>query len=119
MKSIGHVVKPVLKSQHKTQEWLAQKLSISRQQLNEILKRAELTDDLINKIETELNITGELTPFRQNNYTQTAYGMVVIQNQQSDLYQKLIAQYELRLQEKDDTIHQLKARITELLNSKT
>ena len=117
MKTIGHVVKPILKAQHKTQESLAQKLSISRQQLNEILKRAELTDDLINKIEAELNIEGDLSPFRQNNYAQTAYGMVVIQNQQTELYQKLIEQYEFRLKEKEETINLLKTRIQELLNA--
>ena len=58
MRTIGSIIKPILKDKKLTQSDLAQRVGISRQQLNEILKRAEASSEVIDKIENELDIIG-------------------------------------------------------------
>ena len=108
MKTIGSIVKPLLKDKKLTQSDLAEKIGISRQQLNEILKRAEASTELIDRIEKELNMEGALDYFRHQ-YSQTAYGMVVIQNQQSN--ERLIAELKERIVEQSKIIAFLQQQI--------
>lgn len=108
MRTIGSIVKPILKDKKLTQSDLAQRVGISRQQLNEILKRAEALSEVIDKIERELDIVGELACFRVQ-YSQTAYGMVVIQNQQSN--ERLVKELQNRIAEQAATIEFLKKQL--------
>jgi transcriptional regulator with XRE-family HTH domain len=112
MKSIGSVIKPILKEKKLTQTDLAQLIGISRQQLNEILKRAEASSEVIDKIEKELDVIGELEGFRTQ-YSQNAYGMVVIQNQQSN--ERLVKELKARIDEQATIIEFLKKQILEKL----
>ena len=110
MTTLGHTLKPMLKHRNLTQQKAADMLNISRQQLNEILKRAEATDTLIDKIEKTFEIEGALTAFRPAQ-----------QLTPSVINQKLIEQYERRLTDKDDLIQHLKTTINtyeKILNSR-
>jgi transcriptional regulator with XRE-family HTH domain len=101
--TIGSIIKPLLKERKLTQTDLGKRIGVSRQQVNEILKRAELSDDIVEKIEDALDSKGVLEMFRCSKInTQTAYGFVVIQNQQAN--DALIKSLQERVEEQSNTI---------------
>jgi intein/homing endonuclease len=96
-------------------------MSISRQQVNEILKRAETSDEVIEKIEGILKMQDELLPFRIKNYAQTAYGMVVIQNQHEtkEIYERLISELKERILEQSKVIEILSQQLKSKKSTQT